>query len=200
MKTSVKSIGTAIIMASILFTSCKGPQGDVGPKGDTGTTGPRGETGAAGTNGTNGIAGATGATGPQGSRGETGATGTQGPKGDPGTANVYYSEWTRPVNGSIIAPKITQEIYDKGLVLVYWSENSRIHILPYFQGSNSLQFDIIPGFISFYGTYSTLFVGQKSNYLRYIIIPGGINIESGRIKSLESMSYEEVKALYNLPD
>lgn len=54
------------------------PQGEQGPKGDTGATGPQGETGPQGPKGD------TGATGPQGPKGDTGETGPQGPKGDTG--------------------------------------------------------------------------------------------------------------------
>jgi hypothetical protein len=33
-----------------------------------------------------------------------------------------------------------------------------------------------------------------------VIIPGGVSIGGGRMAALKSMTYEEVKALYNLPD
>lgn len=54
------------------------PQGEQGPKGDTGATGPQGETGLQGPQGEKGEAG------PQGPKGDTGETGPQGPKGDTG--------------------------------------------------------------------------------------------------------------------
>lgn len=54
------------------------PQGEQGPKGDTGATGPQGETGPQGPQGEKGE------TGPQGPKGDTGETGPQGPKGDTG--------------------------------------------------------------------------------------------------------------------
>ena len=54
------------------------PQGEQGPKGDTGATGPQGETGPQGPQGEKGEAG------PQGPKGDTGETGPQGPKGDTG--------------------------------------------------------------------------------------------------------------------
>lgn len=56
------------------------PQGEQGPKGDTGATGPQGETGPQGPQGEKGE------TGPQGPKGDTGETGPQGPKGDTGEA------------------------------------------------------------------------------------------------------------------
>lgn len=50
----------------------QGPQGEQGPKGETGAQGPQGPQGE------------TGAQGPQGPTGETGPQGEPGPKGDPG--------------------------------------------------------------------------------------------------------------------
>jgi hypothetical protein len=42
---TTKFLGTAIIMVIILFTSCKGPQGDIGPQGEKGAIGATGPTG-----------------------------------------------------------------------------------------------------------------------------------------------------------
>ena len=201
MKNTFNLFLIAIVLATTII-ACKGPQGEIGPqgqKGDTGSIGPRGETGANGSNGANGSPGATGQAGP---RGETGATGAQGPKGDPGTANVFYSDWVKPINNKIDAPKITREIYDKGLVIVYFKENNlRIHTLPFIgqNGSFNLTADIFIGYI--FLTYNSFgFSPANENVIRYVIIPGGTSIGSGRKKALESMSYEEVKALYNIPD
>jgi hypothetical protein len=211
MKNTITKLSLAIVIAIATFSSCSGPQGEPGPQGDkgdtggTGSTGPRGETGTTGANGTNGKDGATGptgATGAPGSRGETGATGAQGPKGDAGTANVFYSDWVKPINNKIDAPKITKEIYDKGVVIVYFKENDlRIHTLPFIGPNNSfnLTADIFIGYI--YLTFNNFgFSPANVNVIRYVIIPGGTSIGAGRKKALESMSYEEVKALYNIPD
>jgi len=74
----------------------QGPQGQTGPKGDTGATGaqgpqgqtgPKGDTGATGAQGPKGDKGDTGEQGPagqDGADGQDGATGPQGPKGDKG--------------------------------------------------------------------------------------------------------------------
>jgi hypothetical protein len=218
MKNSIKILGIAIIMASnIMINACKGDIGDVGPavatgaKGETGpagTTGPRGETGTAGTNGTNGKDGATGATGAMGatgSRGETGATGAQGPKGDAGTADVFYSNWisvqfigSTEFAATINAPKITQEILDKGTVLTYAKSNLNGNVIP-------LPFAALNGTIRTTVVYNLGKVLLGANFnassqtYRYIIFSPGISIGAGRKKALESMSYEEVKALYNIP-
>lgn len=65
-------------------TGAPGAQGEPGPqgeKGDTGEQGPKGDTGEPGPQGPKGD---TGETGPQGPKGDTGETGPEGPKGDPG--------------------------------------------------------------------------------------------------------------------
>ena len=68
----------------------KGPQGEKGDKGDTGTQGPQGEkgdkgdTGAQGPQGEKGDKGDTGTQGPQGEKGDKGDTGAQGPQGEKG--------------------------------------------------------------------------------------------------------------------
>ena len=83
---SVKNTGTkkdAVLDFSI-------PQGQQGPKGDTGPQGPKGDTGPQGLKGDTGPQGPKGDTGPQGPKGDTGPqgpkgdTGPQGPKGDTG--------------------------------------------------------------------------------------------------------------------
>ncbi len=208
MKSYINTFHLVICLALITILSCKGPQGEIGPqgtKGDTGSAGPRGETGVAGANGANGLPGATGATGP---RGETGATGPQGPKGDPGTANVYYSDWiTLNVTGSsgnyeatVITPKITQEILDKGVILMFVKNSGNIYPVPYAYATSisTLVSTIIPkislGKIGIYLSYNIF------NPFRYVIIPGSISIGSGRKKALENMSYKEIQALYNIPE
>lgn len=210
MKNTFKKISIAVLMATALY-ACKGPQGEIGPqgaKGDTGTAGtigPRGETGATGATGANGANGQNGTTGPKGDRGDTGL---QGPKGDPGTANVYYSDWiTLNVTGSsgnyeatVITPKITQEILDKGVILMFIKNNGNIYPVPfaYATSVSTLVSTIIPnislGKIRIYLSYNIF------NPFRYVIIPGGVSIGAGRKKVLNSMSYEEIKALYNIPD
>lgn len=100
-----------LIMGLIVtISSCKNDtngSGGTGPAGAAGATGP---------------AGATGAAGPQGSTGPTGATGATGPAGANADANSYLL-----LNRSVFTtgytpfgiPAITQDIVDKGVVLVY---------------------------------------------------------------------------------
>ena len=74
---SIKNTGTA--KDAVLDFSI--PQGQQGPKGDTGPQGPKGDTGPQGPKGDTGPQGPKGDTGPQGPKGDTGP---QGPKGDTG--------------------------------------------------------------------------------------------------------------------
>ena len=110
MKTQRYLFLLSIICLSSLLVKCK--KGDDGPIGPAGA---KGDIGAAGTNGDAGAKGATGAT---------------------GTANVIYSDWITPAtytkttvfgttvfSYSIVASKITQDILDKGTVLVYGKLN-----------------------------------------------------------------------------
>jgi len=62
-------------------TSLVGPQGEVGPQGQTGATGPRGPQGLMGKTGPQGPQGPTGLTGPEGPVGPAGIAGPQGPQG-----------------------------------------------------------------------------------------------------------------------
>ncbi|ASU33112.1 hypothetical protein [Mucilaginibacter xinganensis] len=110
-----------LFTAVMLLASCikGGNVGPAGPAGGTGQVGPQGNTGPAG---------ATGAAGSQGSTGSAGATGAQG------ATNAYYSDWITPATSTsdfdpnyliswyqwdVPAPAITQDVIDKGLVLVY---------------------------------------------------------------------------------
>lgn len=172
MKMSIKFFGTSILIAFMLMiNACSGSEGEVGPKGDTGVNG---ETGAA------------------------------GPKGDTGAANVIYSGWiSTPFSGSgttytgsITVPKLTQDMLDKADIRVYWSETGRVLTLPYAQLIGGTSYTVHQRFyvgrIDLISSYSL-----STQQFRYVIIPGGV---TARKKSLSQMSYEEVKALYNIPD
>lgn len=106
----------------VTISSCKN---DTNGSGGTGPAGPQGATGATGAPGATGAAGPQGATGATGAIGATGATGAAGPAGPAGTsadANSYLllnrSVFTAGYTPFSI-PAITQDIVDKGVVLVY---------------------------------------------------------------------------------
>lgn len=194
-----------VLVISIL--SCKGPQGDPGTPG---TIGPKGDTGATGIAGTNGKDGATGQTGATGQAGTTGATGA---KGETGTANVIYSNWTQ-VNfsskgtfegiaysdGDLAAKSLDQKILDTGVVLVY-AKDANNNLFPVFFGS---LFPSGGGIIIQNLKIGTITLRATDNFnpriysYRYVLIPGGV--PSGRLKSLQSMDYEQIIEIYNLQD
>lgn len=159
-----------------------------------------------------------GAVGPQGEQGPQGDQGPQGEQGEPGTANVMYSDWIGSgfendiTDGfdafNIDAPEITQEILDTGTILVYArSTTNTIYQVP----------------VTFYGFLNenyffrvinagTLNIGVEgvgindigepflNDVFRYIIIPGGVAINSSRSsEDLKHMSYKEITTLFNIP-
>jgi hypothetical protein len=179
MKTTSKILRILMVIATVIFIdACKGEKGDIGPQG------------------ANGANGATGATGQTGATGATGAT---------GTANVLYSDWLDLIPNvlpsqqtTINAPKITQDILDKGDVRVYLkipNNNNLVTLLPY----STLSYNIFLGKIVIYvsGGNSVINTGLK---IRYVIIPGGTSIGSGRKAAIDYTDYEAVKAYYDLKE
>lgn len=216
-----------------------GAQGPAGPNGSTGPAGPAGPNGATGPQGPVGPAGTTGATGPQGPVGPTGATGPQGPAG---TANVIYSDWIRPTEATwselnqprrksmeITDSRITSDIIEKGVVLVYrQTNNGTTFPFPYHEistsGTPTISFthylhgklkieirsytrDIEPR------EYLWELPGTTARHarFRYIIIPGGV--PSGRLaagyhlggrtyskQELEQMSYSRICAALGIAE
>lgn len=155
-----------------------------------------------------------GCKGPEGPAGVQGTKGDTGAKGDPGTANVIYSPWraagtwTKGVfNGveksyvDIAAPAVSTDILNQGVVMVYvrlQTDIQNIYPLPYlvkaFFTEEQLDFSLRPGVIRIWSTSSV--PPTSTNEFRYVIIPGG---QAGRFSG-ETLSYEQVKEWYNLPD
>ena len=148
-----------LFLTFLLLTSCN-KEGPVGPKGDPGSEG---------------------APGPVGQDGIKGDDGAQGPAG---TANVIYSNWLAvdfkaTGFGNFIAlvnaPKITQEVLDMGLVVMYMKVNGKVVQLP----STDLlvvNFSLSVGQFTLNSNYEL----DDPNYYkyRYVIIPGS---ESARM-------------------
>jgi hypothetical protein len=151
----------------------------------------------------------------------------KGPKGDPGTANVIYSDWFTPAayvkttvfststfTFDVAEPKITQDILDKGVVVVYgklngynpviWPTN-QVAPLPivinYLSGTT-------PEIDTWSGLYSlgNVQISMKNNTnaysnisnahsYRYVIIPGGVHIAAVKLKN-----YNELKAALHIQD
>ncbi|NIG55447.1 hypothetical protein [Chitinophaga sp. Cy-1792] len=194
-------------LSIFLLFSCK--------KGDPGPAGP------AGTNGTNGTNGATGPTGATGATGPTGATGATG------SANVIYSAWvsTNPWNASTTSngsgkntfyfdwstTQVTQDILDKGVVLVYAKLYSdpdgigSIKQLPtsYYNGGSTNQvynFSTALSFNKIRVICDVVPLGSPStsNQVRYIIIPGAVAGARTASYDYTKMSYEDVCKLFNI--
>jgi hypothetical protein len=183
-----KLVGMCLVAGLLLGVSaCEGPQGPVGPAGQNGTQGP---------------------------------AGPQGPVGPTGSANVIYSSWTKSTNWGgwqpanvfgvnrsffdINAPALSQEVLDRGVVLVYTkltTDNNQMRQLPvtvYAQFTEELlDFSVVLNRIRIWSTPIRPPVPPSPNYeFRYVLIPGG---QAARV-SYEKLTYEEAKERFNLPD
>ncbi|MDQ6477175.1 hypothetical protein [Dyadobacter sp. LHD-138] len=192
MKTKLFIFCACLLSAGLMFVSCKGDEGAVGPAG---------------------------------------AKGDAGIKGDAGSANVIYSDWlpmpasatasnANRKNFSFAAPKITQDVFDKGHVYGYvkYSPTGLVP-LPYADkyteangevGGSFLSTILVGiGSISFNqdwltpGTIPSSFADSKKvvgsyTHLRYVIVPGGT--PAGRQAAVDYSDYAAVKKYYNLPD
>lgn len=99
-------------MAVLDLGNVMGPQGPVGPKGETGAQGPKGDTGPKGEQGEVGPAGPKGDTGETGPRGAQGEQGIQGPKGEqgevgPAGASAGFGTPTATVDSNTGTPSVT---------------------------------------------------------------------------------------------
>jgi hypothetical protein len=176
-------IPALLISVSLLFINCS-KEGDEGPQGPAGPAGP------------------------------AGPTGPTGPQGPAGTANVIYSNWTDTVTyflasatttdtiiGSLLAPKLTADILNKGEIKVYANFNTTADpvILPlplhggFVLGPN--------GFIDVVFSTGEINIISNRNIdglpLRYILIPGSA---PARMPTIDWNNYEEVKKYLNLKD
>lgn len=183
----VLAISTALMIAS----GCEGPEGPTGPQGEPG---------------------------PQGTAGSQGPQGEQGPPGEDGNANVIYSEWVAlseleaasdtTVLGrtyrkfDIPAPELTQDIIDRGTILVYFKLSDAVFPLPStFGGANPIYVTFSPfqpGVLSILSqnldnTASGLNLGSE---IRYILIPGGVT--ASKTKPLDFKDYYSVMEYYGI--
>jgi hypothetical protein len=155
--------------------------------------------------------------GPAGAKGDSGADGAPGSKGDPGTVNVIYSPWKAAgtwtkttVNGlekyyiDIPAPGVSESVVNQGHVQVYvrlQTDQQNVYGLPYTNKSTFTEELLTSSFklgtvrVWSYAVVPPV-VPSPTNEFRYIIIPGG---QAGRVNT-EALSYDQVKALYNLQD
>ncbi|MEO5564704.1 MAG: hypothetical protein ABIR18_14760 [Chitinophagaceae bacterium] len=150
----------------------------------------------------------------------------KGDDGEPGTANVKYSEWFTPtpyIKDTVFGvwgfkyikavPEITQEILDKGTVLVFAKligYNSLIW--PAGQvGQLPINVTYIQSGVTTDNWAATANVGNikirftndrniytsiaSTHQFRYVIIPGGVPMGRGI-----SLNYEDICKMYNIPE
>lgn len=185
MKKNMRHITLLLLVLSVLlFDACKGPAGPTGPAGSNGTQGP---------------------------------AGTPGASGPTGTANVIYSSWAKAGTWNsinvfgvqrsyidITAPRLTQEILDRGLVLVYVkleTDNNQVRQLPvrvYAQFTEEMiDFSLGSNKIRIWSTPIRPPVPPSpNNEFRYVLVPGG---QAGRL-NYEKMTYEEAKAAFGMEE
>ncbi|WP_090335710.1 collagen-like triple helix repeat-containing protein [Dyadobacter koreensis] len=179
-----KQFTLAILLIGLVFMQgCKGPEGPAGPAGE----------------------------------GTPGATGPAGPTGPAGSANVFYSSWAAAGTWSkttynsllrsyidIAAPRITQDVLDKGLVLVYAKVNTSdnyVRQLPVTLKSQFteeyIDYTLQINTLRIWSTPIAATVEPSTAYqFRYIVVPGGQAIRM----NYEGLTYEEAKVLFNIKD
>ena len=143
--------------------------------------------------------------------------GAIGPVGATGTANVMYSNWASAptatattidgTNGnttSIAATQLSQEILDKGTVLVYGKFSSTIFPLPYVSYAGGS-----PNTLTFFPELNNIKLFRfkhdgsggvsipTSLQFRYILIPGGVSAKTSQ-PNYKLMSYSEVCQQLNI--
>lgn len=154
---------------------------------------------------------------------DDGKDGIDGIDGEVGTANVIYSGWVNAPAGTaeiidgtaglstiISVPKLTSDILNNGVVLVYMKFGSGVHVfpLPYTSTAGGFANTItaIPilnniKIFRFKHAADGTTVGLPASLsYRYILIPGGVPATDGKSVKIDysKMSYEDVCARLNI--
>lgn len=168
----------ALLICICCMSACK--KGDPGPAGVNGTNGaqgPKGDTGSPGPGGPQGATGNTGATGGTGAQGPTGSNGADGANGADGTMSVKsYLLINKSVTltgfTNFVIPAITQDIVDKGVVLVYFrttGSTGAYYALPYSEADRTITLsDFGVGYVNIKANFS-----QTGLDFKIVVIPGG---------------------------
>jgi hypothetical protein len=186
------SLLICVVCAIGIYSCKKGPQGDKGDTGVTGATGVAGVTGGTGPGGPQGANGNTGATGASGTPGATGATGATGANGTTVESYLLLNQSVNLVgNTRFLIPAITQDIVDKGVVLVYFRTTGLTiwYALPYTEDDRTLKLtDYGVGFIDVRANFSS---GGLD--FRVIVIAGTSlsNLQAGH-PGLDLKNYNQV--------
>lgn len=151
-------------------------------------------------------------------------TGCKGKDGDDGLdgldATVYYSEWITPSAWSgesgdwyfsVIAPDLTEDIVESGVILAYVSLDGDIYEaavrpLPAYAVGANWSF-LIPDYeIIEFTSDMILQPFTTGNFFRFIAIPGNVetlksaSLEKISEKELKSMPYKDVCKLFDIPE
>ena len=159
-----------VIITSLTFSSCV----------KDGPVGPQGPAGADGANGTNGNANVLGST----------------------TLSVTSADWTANGNEwyeTFILGTITQDIVDKGAVMVYEQYNSSWTALPYTLGITGRSFDFYVGGGHIYSsnTNGTASTNPGNQTYRFVVISASNRMAH---PTVNYKNYAEVKKAFNLKD
>ncbi|WP_142687369.1 hypothetical protein [Chitinophaga polysaccharea] len=124
-----------------------------------------------------------GPAGPQGAKGDKGDKGDKGNIGATGTANVIHSNWMKlgfSGNAAVIdAPRLTQDIIDKGEINVYVKSPNVVRKLNIEEGGGHYA-----TYVFFKGNifiYSDIYNDYDRDSYRYILIPGGVPARKANI-------------------
>jgi hypothetical protein len=154
----------------------------------------------------------------QGPEGPVGPQGPKGDKGPAGTTNVQYSGWFSPSSWTsspdlvssfyfeTIAPAITQNIIDSGVVVAYIKmakDSGLVRPLPATPTSGALVFwnyDLpSAGMIRFtFSTNDDSFTPTTADKFRYVVISGGVRL--GKRMNLMVHDYEALREIYHIAD
>jgi len=168
----------ALLLCLFSMNACK--KGDPGPAGANGTNGaqgPKGDTGSPGPGGPQGATGNTGATGGTGAQGPAGSNGADGANGADGTMSVKsYLLINKSVTltgfTNFVISAITQDIVDKGVVLVYFrttGSTGAYYALPYSEADRTITLsDFGVGYVNIKANFS-----QTGLDFKIVVIPGG---------------------------
>lgn len=136
---------------------------------------------------------------------KTGPAGPQGAQGNSGIDNIIHSDWSSltfagsgPYSAIWDVPAITQQVLDKGTVMVFFKSGSFVVPLPATFASTYIYLVLDPGHIRI-GSNVNLGIYQ----FRYlIIVPGGTESTDllFRNPQLQSMSYKEICKYYHIAE
>lgn len=193
----MKKLINSLVFFGFLFAACEGPAGPQGPMGPVGNTGA---TGAAGKDGSNGKDGAAGPAGKDGAAGKDGKNGTNGINGTNAAQPKIY-DFNLDISQTLASYKWPLSLSTGDIVLVYINRGSSYSPLPfrgYCTTTDNLGFEKLD--VSFdawefrvYIENETIIPNGSTFNFRAVILKG---VKAGRLKT---MSYEELKKLYDLP-